>query len=342
MLNAETPEIVSLRYAELPPRDGQSNRNDLWEKAYPDASAPVSKPDASALGRGSNPSVQRYEFAAGTGVLSQETLDDHGPVGGSVSGSDGERAGEENPSDPASAILDEELVQQLLVAESARAEERGRSKGFEMGFASGREEAARQLQGERERLCSQAVALTESFSSSRETYFHRLEQEAVRLALSIAARILRREAETDSLLLIGAVRVALSQLALSTSVRLLVPRQDVSLWEEAIASIPGLHLRPLVLGGPQMKPGECRMETDLGSADMGLWQQLTEIERSFFAKTESPGEISGVDGSEAHPGEAMASSVSTAIGGATDDKVSCGEPLAERASGDQGKDTRID
>jgi hypothetical protein len=84
------------------------------------------------------------------------------------------------------------------------------------------------------------------------------------------------------------------------------------------------------------------METDLGSADMGLWQQLTEIERSFFAKTESPGEISGVDGSEAHPGEAMASSVSTAIGGATDEKVSCGEPLAERASGDQGKDTRID
>ena len=35
----------------------------------------------------------------------------------------------------------------------------------------------------------------------------------VKLALAIAARILRREAQTDPLLLTGAVRVALGQLA---------------------------------------------------------------------------------------------------------------------------------
>ena len=31
-----------------------------------------------------------------------------------------------------------------------------------------------------------------------------------------------------------------------------------------------------------MELGECRMETELGSADLGLWPQLKEIERGFF------------------------------------------------------------
>jgi flagellar assembly protein FliH len=151
----------------------------------------------------------------------------------------------------------------------------------------GRDEAAQHFAAERERLHAQAEALTQSFAEERGRYFHRLEQETVRLALAIAARILRREAQMDALLLTGAVRVALGQLAQSTSVRLHVPAQDQPLWQEALARMPGLALRPAVIGEPDMQLGECRMETELGSVDLGLSPQLKEIERGFFDRAGS-------------------------------------------------------
>jgi flagellar assembly protein FliH len=170
----------------------------------------------------------------------------------------------------------------LVAAECGRAEDRGHGRGMEAGLALGRAEASAQLKEERNRLYSQAAALASSFAKSRDRYLHQLEKEAAQLALAIAARILRREAQMDPLLLTGAVRVALGQLAASTSVRLRVPVADQSLWEEALSLLPGLAIRPQVVGDDRLALGECVMETELGSADMGLWPQLKEIERGFF------------------------------------------------------------
>jgi len=38
----------------------------------------------------------------------------------------------------------------------------------------------------------------------------------------------------------------------------------------------------LVVGDRRLEMGECRIETELGSADLGLASQLKEIERGFF------------------------------------------------------------
>jgi len=102
------------------------------------------------------------------------------------------------------------------------------------------------------------------------------------LALAVSARILRREAQMDPLLLTGAVRVALGQLSGSTQVRLLVPAVDLDLWTEAIAALPNLAVKPLVGVGEGMRLGECVIETELGSVDLGIRTQLSEIERGFF------------------------------------------------------------
>lgn len=201
-------------------------------------------------------------------------------------------AGPKSPFNAAEDSLEREFADRM-VAEARIAEERGRSKGMEMGLMAGREEASRQLESERNRLHAQGAALASSFVEERDRYLHRWEQETVRLALAIAARILRREAQMDPLLLTGAVRVALGQLSQSTVVRLRVPTQDEPLWKEALARMPGLTLRPVVIGEPGMDLGECRMETELGSADLGLWPQLKEIEHGFFDRVGSRG--SGVD-----------------------------------------------
>jgi flagellar biosynthesis/type III secretory pathway protein FliH len=189
---------------------------------------------------------------------------------------------------------------ELLAGECAKATERGRAEGLELGRTQGRqegsEEAIRQLhagvEGERNRLAEQTAALLKSFAEARDGYIHRLERESTRLALAIAARILRREAQADPLLLTGAVRVALGQLSATTAVRLRVPAPDLALWTEALAHIPNLAIRPEVIGDPRLKLGDCSMETELGSADLALDSQLEVLERGFFEREEARSEAS--------------------------------------------------
>jgi len=162
-------------------------------------------------------------------------------------------------------------------------------RGRELGIQEGREaerEMQRSTQADAD-MCraEQVAALVEEFKRERDRFLHHVEHEVVELALAVAARILRREAQTDPLLLTGAVRIALGQLSESTKVRLRVPRSELELWTEALAHLPNLALRPLVLAGDGMRLGECIVDTELGSVDLGVRAQLGEIEQGFFDRS---------------------------------------------------------
>jgi flagellar assembly protein FliH len=92
----------------------------------------------------------------------------------------------------------------------------------------------------------------------------------------------------DPLLLTGVVRVALGQLSGSTKVKLKVPAEDLELWTESIALVPNLTIKPAVLAGEGMRLGDCVVETELGSVDLGIRSQLGEIERGFFDRAGRP------------------------------------------------------
>ncbi len=119
--------------------------------------------------------------------------------------------------------------------EARRSFEAGRERGRQEGRQAEREAQAAALAAEEERHKRQLAALVERFAEERDRYLQAVEQEVVKLALAVAARILRREAQMDPLLLTGAVRVALGQLAASSEVRLRVPAAELELWTEAIA-----------------------------------------------------------------------------------------------------------
>ncbi|MGC9157671.1 MAG: FliH/SctL family protein [Terracidiphilus sp.] len=168
--------------------------------------------------------------------------------------------------------------EQRLSEEVRRSFEAGRAKGIEEGRQAERQALAA---AERERM-KQIAETIENFARERDAYLQAVEREVVRLALAVAARILRREAQMDPLLLTGAVRVALGQLSASTEVRLRVPPAELDLWTETMALMPNLAVRPAVLAGEGMRLGECVIETALGTVDLGIRAQLSEIERGFF------------------------------------------------------------
>lgn len=202
----------------------------------------------------------------------------------------GAPAGEEDAMEPSAgdhlqATAEADLrseFDQRLVEETRRAFEAGREQGKQEGRQAERAAHAAALSAASLERQRQAAELIQSFTQERDRFLHAVEREVVELALAVAARILRREAQMDPLLLTGAVRVALGQLSGSTQVRLRVPAAELDLWTEAMELAPNLALKPTVLPGEGMRLGDCLVETELGSVDLGIRSQLGEIERGFF------------------------------------------------------------
>lgn len=249
------------------------------------------------FGRATEPAiVESYEYpdSQAVPVLGWEPMEE--------SAANPEKPEGETGAAPADAVAAKppEEFEELLAAEKQRSYDSGRARGLEEGRAEERARLAEILAAREAQYKSDLAKVVERFDAASERYLQEAEQEVVRLALAVAARILRREAQMDPLLLTGAVRVALGQLAPTTRIRLRVPQADVALWTEAIALLPKLSTKPEVIAGEGMRTGECVLETDLGSVDLGIRAQLAEIERGFFDR---PGSHSGAQASAEAAGE---------------------------------------
>ena len=199
----------------------------------------------------------------------------------------GQRKGFKVAASPPTAQIDEsgeslEEIEATIEQQCALAEIRGRKDGFSLGLASAHSEAEKQREAQRSQNSNQIAEIVEALTQEKADFLEDLEEEAASLALAIAARLLRRESSADPLLLLGAVKIAFSQIAESTRVRLRIPEQDEELWKTALSQISNLPFRPEILADPSMQSGELRVESDLGTADLGLNVQLALIEQSFF------------------------------------------------------------
>jgi flagellar assembly protein FliH len=169
------------------------------------------------------------------------------------------------------------------VAEQAtRSFEAGREQGIRDARESAANEQRALVQAADKMRVEQATNLAGQVKTDQERFLQEAENELVHLALAIAARILRREAQMDPLFLIGAVRVALGQLAATVQVRLCVPAAESGLWTETLAHVPNLRVKPTVVPESSMQLGDCLIETEMGSADLGLRAQLQQMELALL------------------------------------------------------------
>ncbi|MGA8740439.1 MAG: FliH/SctL family protein [Terracidiphilus sp.] len=168
------------------------------------------------------------------------------------------------------------------VEEARLSYEAGREQGIREGRESEKNDQGAGLQEIDRKRMEQVAELGNRLAGERDQFLRTVEQEVVRLALAIAARILRREAQTDPLFLVGAVRVALGQLAATMQVRLCVPAEESALWAKTLAYIPNLKVKPTVVPDDCMRPGDCTIETEMGSVDLSLGAQLHHMETALL------------------------------------------------------------
>jgi len=157
-------------------------------------------------------------------------------------------------------------------------EDEVRAEGVREGLAEGQRKFAEQLARERSSVAS-ALA---QFTRDRATYFEKIEAEVVQLALTIARKILHREAQVDPLLLAGVVRVALEKIEGATGVVLRVHPQNAPDWLRFLSLQLDPRDLPQIVEDPSQPLDACLLETSMGSAVLGLDVQLKEIEQGLM------------------------------------------------------------
>jgi flagellar assembly protein FliH len=165
-------------------------------------------------------------------------------------------------------------VPRISEPEIARIVSESRAEGIREGEKNARTVLDAEAAEGRKRL---AQTLAE-FQSEREEYYSKVEAELVRLALSIAAKILHREAQVDSMLIAGIVKVAVEKLKQNTKISVRVRAEEMAKWREYFRDKADVQ----IVEDSSLKPMECVLETEVGSAAMGIDTQLQEIEKGFF------------------------------------------------------------
>ncbi len=162
----------------------------------------------------------------------------------------------------------------ILAQREAAARETGRREGEAQGRAAGEQHLA-EVRG------SVSAALT-GFARDRIQYYQQVETEVVQLALAIARKILRREAQVDTLLLAAMVRITLEKIESGTKVVVRVNPEQAAVWLGYFTHHMEASQVPEVVGDTAVHADHCLLQTALGTTEVGVEIQLKEIEQGLL------------------------------------------------------------
>ena len=147
--------------------------------------------------------------------------------------------------------------------------------------ASVEERLRREYEAKSRAEADRVTRALEGFVTQRADYFSHVEIEVVQLALSISRRILHREAKIDALMMGAVVRIALDQLQEGSRITLRVGVGAAAAWRAFFAG--SLHAPTMQIvedGG--LSDEDCWLETEMGSANFNVEEQLKELEQGFM------------------------------------------------------------
>lgn len=170
----------------------------------------------------------------------------------------------------------------------------------ERGLAEGMRAAEESYRGKIGRVDSLSAALQDE----REGFFDRVEPELVRLAVSIAEKILDQELELRPELVVDMVRSAMKRLRDRERLRVSVNPRDFeqvrSARDDLIGAVDGVR-KLEVVEDRRVDPGGCVIESQNGTLDARIRTQVAEITRAL-EDVIPEGEDGDGDGSGPLPG----------------------------------------
>ena len=184
-----------------------------------------------------------------------------------------------NPADEARIRTLESHVQLLerRLQDDTRA---ARDQGHQAGSAEGVQSGMQQEAGKWSDALARLSRSIEEMSKSKARFRAEVEEDAVKLALAIARKILNRELNSDPEALVGLARVALDKLNLRELQRVRVHPADAPAIEKMLTA-SAAPKRVEVIPDGTLERGGAVFETDRGMLDASVTTQLREIERGL-------------------------------------------------------------
>jgi flagellar assembly protein FliH len=163
-----------------------------------------------------------------------------------------------------------------LEASIERQVEEARRQGFQDGEASGRQQAAAQVEAMLARL---ARSIDEVRGVKRKLR-DEAEADLLQLALAIARKVLHRELNTDPEAIAGLIRVALERMNARDIIKIRVHPGHREVLQQRLAQLhPGSAVE--IAPEPKLEAGSLIIETIRGEFDVSVDTNLKEIERGL-------------------------------------------------------------
>jgi len=158
-------------------------------------------------------------------------------------------------------------------------------EAYEKGFVEGQKAGSELGEKTAEALVKQYSVSLDALNRLRTELFTTSEREVIRLALEIARKIIKREVAIDEELILALVKVALDRVADQALITIRVNPKDHHAIERHRAAAPDsgtLSQSVKLVEDPLIARGGCIIETESGTIDARIEEQLREIEKGFF------------------------------------------------------------
>jgi flagellar assembly protein FliH len=166
------------------------------------------------------------------------------------------------------------------------------ARGYADGQRAGEATATARLEDVTTRL---ALAIAD-LAAVRGVSMRRAERDIVRLAVSMAERVLRREVDVDRELLVVMARVAIDRLGEHAAATIHLNPADY----EAVSARHAAELGKAVelVADPSVARGGCIVRSSFGTIDTGIESQVRELSRALLGD-DADDEREGLDGTRA-------------------------------------------
>jgi flagellar assembly protein FliH len=171
-------------------------------------------------------------------------------------------------------------VPEVRAAEIQQEAEARIRTAYNQGLAAGEAAAQQRAQQKLDPVLHGLNTMIAELASLRKRVRAEAEDDAVKLAIAIARRVLYRELATDPEAILGLVKAAFSKLNARETHRLRVSPSDAQVVQEHRAKLqipPGLEIAP----DGSLTTGSVIFETSRGELDASVDTQLSEIDRGL-------------------------------------------------------------
>lgn len=172
------------------------------------------------------------------------------------------------------------VVPESRVAEIQREADARSKAAYQQGLAAGETAAQQSAQQKIDPVLHALSAMIAELASLKKRVRAEAEDEAVKLSIAIARRVLYREISTDPEAILGLVKAAFGKLNARETHRLRVCPSDVAAIQEHRVKLqipPGLE----IASDGSLTPGSAIFETSRGDLDASVDTQLAEIDRGL-------------------------------------------------------------